>query len=393
MSKQLSNEEFQERAKQLNKNLTVLGEYSRMKDRILVRCNDCGREMKSLPQVILGGGGCCKCRGKRITASKLTPIEKLKERIETINPNIEVLYEEHNSIRQYGEKRWRTLRCKCKKCGKEWSKEKDYLLIGVGCPACYKEGKVVDHNTFLEKMGRLHPDIEVLGTYTNYHGKVRLRCKIDNYEWEAEPAKLFRTGEDGATGCPLCGGTLQLTHEEFCKRINVLNPDIIIENMYINNQTDMKCRCKKCNHKWDTKAFNLMYNSSYCPNCQTNRSKGEMQIYLYLSNNNIEFEEQKAFDDCVDKQKLYFDFYIPSTRTCIEYDGSQHYMETPHFAKNKYHDPNVQLEYYQRHDQIKTNYCKDHNIKLLRIPYTEYKNINIILDQTFKELSSDLLTG
>ena len=34
-----------------------------------------------------------------------------------------------------------------------------------------------------------------------------------------------------------------------------------------------------------------------------------------------------------------------------------------------------------RNDNIKSQYCKDNNIKLIRIPYWEYDNINEILDK------------
>ena len=34
----------------------------------------------------------------------------------------------------------------------------------------------------------------------------------------------------------------------------------------------------------------------------------------------------------------------------------------------------------QLHDKIKTQYCKDNNIKLIRIKYTDYDNIEKILN-------------
>ena len=40
-------------------------------------------------------------------------------------------------------------------------------------------------------MLEIHPNIEVIGTYTNANKKVRLKCKIDGFEWEATPNSLF----------------------------------------------------------------------------------------------------------------------------------------------------------------------------------------------------------
>lgn len=78
----LSNEEFQEKAKEKNKKVTVVGTFSRTKDKILVRCNRCGREYYALAENILVGKGCDICaRGDRIASRK----NKLKyENIKTL---------------------------------------------------------------------------------------------------------------------------------------------------------------------------------------------------------------------------------------------------------------------------------------------------------------------
>ena len=59
---------------------------------------------------------------------------------------------------------------------------------------------------------------------------------------------------------------------------------------------------------------------------------------------------------------------------CIEFDGSQHFypFDDSEYYKNEF----VKL---QLNDKIKNEYCLNNNIKLIRIPYTEIKNINVIL--------------
>ena len=74
------------------------------------------------------------------------------------------------------------------------------------------------------------------------------------------------------------------------------------------------------------------------------------------------------------KRVLPFDFYLLDYNTCIEYDGSLHY-------ETGYSETQEDLEDRQKKDNIKTQYCKDHNIKLIRIPYWEFKNIENILKQ------------
>ena len=69
------------------------------------------------------------------------------------------------------------------------------------------------------------------------------------------------------------------------------------------------------------------------------------------------------FKDCIYQAQLRFDFYLPDYNCCIEYDGIQHFKRT-----NFSHD---NFEERQKRDEIKNQYCKDNNIVLIRIPYTD----------------------
>ena len=94
-------------------------------------------------------------------------------------------------------------------------------------------------------------------------------------------------------------------------------------------------------------------------------------IDSFLCDNHIEFKRQKKFVNCKDKSDLYFDFYLSDYNLAIEYDGEFHYMEFPLLGND--------LEGQQRRDAIKTKYCEENDIVLLRIPYWEKENIESIL--------------
>ena len=104
-------------------------------------------------------------------------------------------------------------------------------------------------------------------------------------------------------------------------------------------------------------------NNQGCPICK--ESKGEKEIRNYLKNNNIVFESQKKFNNCRNKNPLPFDFYLPLLNICIEYDGIQHYKSNTFFGGEK------GLKQRQINDKIKTQYCKDNDIRLLRIKYNQ----------------------
>lgn len=105
-----------------------------------------------------------------------------------------------------------------------------------------------------------------------------------------------------------------------------------------------------------------------CRQCKTGRSFGEEIIQKLLISLNISFKEEYSFEDCIYERPLRFDFYLPDYNCCIEYDGIQHFQPT-NFSHDNY-------EIRQKRDKIKNQYCKDNNIVLIRIPYTDLDLIN-----------------
>ena len=94
--------------------ITVLGQYIKGKEPVLVQCNKCGHQWSPVPNSLLSGEGCPEC-GKIIKANKR---RKTQEQYETelynINPDLEVISEYTGTNAPI------TIRCKV--CGYEWTK-------------------------------------------------------------------------------------------------------------------------------------------------------------------------------------------------------------------------------------------------------------------------------
>jgi hypothetical protein len=58
-------------------------------------------------------------------------------------------------------------------------------------------------------------------------------------------------------------------------------------------------------------------------------------------------------------------FIYQSKRTCIEFDGKQHFQPIEHFGGLKAY------ESLKINDKIKENYCEDNYINLIRIKYDQ----------------------
>lgn len=138
-------------------------------------------------------------------------------------------------------------------------------------------------------------------------------------------------------------------------------------------ETIWYCDCLKCGgHKEVPIGLLTSGRTSSC-GC-IKKSLGETKIEEILTENDIIFKEQFSFDDCLsDKNyKLFFDFAIfedDKLKYLIEYQGIQHYQES---IFSKYES----LQERQNRDNIKREYCKSHNIKLIEIPYWDYEKIN-----------------
>jgi len=89
--------------------------------------------------------------------------------------------------------------------------------------------------------------------------------------------------------------------------------------------------------------------------------------------------EKKKFESCVNKNnnKLPFDFYLNDYNICIEYDGQHHFQIVSKYGGEDF------FKKVQDHDVIKTKWCLENNIKLIRMPYKKKNKI-------FKILSTEI---
>lgn len=148
-------------------------------------------------------------------------------------------------------------------------------------------------------------------------------------------------------------------------------------NRYIrNHESVIQYFCEKHSDKGIQEMLLSAFRNSTVPCHYCNVSEGEMKIMKFLDNHNIDYISEYRIKECRYKKPLRFDFYLPKYNLVIEYDGRQHF-EPVKFWNG--HDADKQLELNQIRDQIKTQYCKDNNIEIIRISYKEHDSIEQIL--------------
>ena len=159
-------------------------------------------------------------------------------------------------------------------------------------------------------------------------------------------------------------GDIRKTHKEFLEELKLKN-SIAYEGLDFLEEYFMQTP-------------NMHLNDSQgCHRCKVN--KGEERVRQYLNDTGTYFVEQESFEGCKCKKNLSFDFYLPNQNICIEYDGIQHFKPI-RFGGMSEEKADVCFKKGQKNDHIKNSYCFLNNIKLIRIPYTEYDNIEEILN-------------
>lgn len=227
----------------------------------------------------------------------------------------------------------------------------------------------------LQMIKEINPDVELLEPYVNITTRIKCKCKKHGVISTKTPQEILL-----GRGCYLCGREkLSEYHlysqEEFSNKLYQSNPNLEVIGKYKGMEFPIKVKCKKCGYEWENNTQSLITNGTSCRKCSY-RYKGEEKILKILQKYNINYTTQHKFVNCKDIRPLPFDFYLQDYNLCIEFDGQQHYE--PRFGE-------INFQKTLFHDQIKNEYCKNNNIKLLRIPYWEYDNIEtIITDKLIK---------
>ena len=213
--------------------------------------------------------------------------------------------------------------------------------------------------------------------YINNGELLKIQCKCGNI-FET----TFRNFKSKTKiACDECVGIINYSIQDIKDYVLNNSECELLSTEYVNNKQKLKFKCK-CGNIFETSFHHFVTsNQKRCSICSKKMSKGEYITHNYLINKNIKFEEQKKFKNCKDKNMLPFDFYLPDYNTCIEIDGEGHYKP---FKSKKYSEEYCIKKYntQKKHDKIKDDYCKEYNIKLLRIPYWKFNNIENILEDS-----------
>lgn len=156
---------------------------------------------------------------------------------------------------------------------------------------------------------------------------------------------------------------------------------IIYDQEYKGDKSKLKVMCS-CGNDFYVDVNHFVCGKYQCNECRLKQSTIAAAVELYLNEHKIQYEKEFAFDECFNKKKLPFDFYLTNYHACIEVDGIGHYRPVKFSGNEKEAEENFLKT--KENDLIKTEYCKNNNIPLLRIPFWEIEgsdNYKILIDK------------
>ena len=280
------------------------------------------------------------------------------------------------------------VRMLCKHCNKEFLIKPSKLFIGQGCPHCRAE-RIGISKTFTQKQFEdmvhklLGDDYIVLSKYKNQNSLITIKHLSCNTTYTTRATNIINKHR----GCPKCTCSevnhsgFKYTDSEIRDKIKEVSLDEYeLLQPYTNAKTKHLFRHKECGSEFMMTVQKFLYGQR-CPYCQ--HSRGEDKIYsLLINHSNYKIIPQYKFNDLRSGKNyrniLRFDFAVFDNNVLIcliEYDGEQHFNSVNCFGKDK----EKTLEECRKRDALKDDYCIKHGYKLLRIPYTEYTNIEQIL--------------
>lgn len=274
---------------------------------------------------------------------------------------------------------------KCNNCGNISYMSAQAHLRSNGCKICQLGGRGLTNEErklralYVWKGKYDYTDSD----FSNVKIKTKIYCKKCKKYFDLDYDHHVNA-KQGCTNCFKENRSYDL--ESFKKKADKIhNGEYDYSNVvYVNARTDVEIIHKKCGKKFNLTPFEHLMGIG-CKYC-TPKSKLNQEIFDFLTEKNIKFEDEKRFD-FLDNGKQHFslDFYLPNYNIAIECQGKQHFG-LGGWTKDKL-KRDMMFEDIYRRDNIKKELCENHGIKIfyysnlhMDYPYFVYEDKEKMLE-------------
>lgn len=249
-------------------------------------------------------------------------------------------------------------------CGEFFYPTLDNILRGKtkSCFACGKkrasDKQKITKDKFEDMLNEKYgEEYKIIGEYKGYSEYIDIYHEKCGRVFKTKPSYMGKGRK-----CNHCYQNHKKTTEEVKKLVSdYTNGEYEMLSQYTGIDNKVKILHKDCNGIFERSIQEFVNRGSIgCPYCNT-ISNGAKFVKMFLDKNNINYEMEKKFKECKNIKELPFDFYLPDYNICIEYDGEHHKRVLYHWGGEE------RLKQIQKRDNIKTEYCKENGIFLIRI--------------------------
>ena len=262
-------------------------------------------------------------------------------------------------------------RCSCNGNIKEYraSLIKNRYTQSCGCMTVNNLSSKFNNDRYMKN---IYGDLEIVGIVESENIGVHWECKcIHCGEITVRKAQYVADGKTTRCRNKNCirlrnKTNIKYNKDEYInKEYNLLKVlEYNIEKYKGYDNVMWKCQCLNCNSIVKLRASQVVAGAVLSCGC-LHKSKHEVMIEHILLKNGITYVREVSFKDLigVGGGKPRFDFAIidrQGNKKLIEYDGIQHFIE-PVITSTWNTERTI------HNDKIKNNYCKEHDIELIRI--------------------------
>lgn len=266
----------------------------------------------------------------------------------------------------------------CPLCGEIFNARIDQVIGGEikSCGCRKKVSSAINAYNMTISGGHRHADItgERFGNLTALYptdnrgpnSNIYWMCKCDCGNMFKATVMGLKSGHNKR--CPDCRWKLE-AEKDIGKRFGKLVVTKLVPNERTSNGGVICEAICDCGRTIKIGLGFLHRGQESCGKCKV--SKGENKVQELLSTNGIYFTQQESFNGDMKIEGSTIpcraDFYLPNQKIVIEYNGQQHYEPCNFFGGEENFGKTI------KRDEWKSRYYKEHNLKLIEIPYSDYE--------------------
>jgi len=352
----------------------LVSEYLGANDKIDIKCIDCD----TISTLYWGnfnvlGHGCHVCAKENRRKNLRKPFDQIKYDFESKGFTMLSSSDDYINNRS-------GLRCICP-CGNETVTQHRRVMKGGTCRKCGNNDRAKSQKIPFEQIKQ---EFEATGCillsepsdYINNKSTLKFQCVCGNV------AKKTRQQFNNRDKCGVCNFSKKYENQRHSKKevydfVHARGLDIVVYD-YKTSAIPLQLICKTCKFQFKM-CLSSIKNNSGCPQCKC--SSGEYKLLQFVKKiTTIDWIREYRFTHnidngvvgCYNVKPLPFDMWIEpfnSHEMLIEIDGFQHFQPIDFYGgidgfKNR-----------RKCDIIKSLYCHNNNIPLLRIHYEDIDNL------------------